>query len=78
MKFNYSKKETKMNGTVTEENISVELSVGEILSVSDKFAEMIKDKGLVSVIKELNTFGQVIDKPNSTHSIDKYFSKNID
>lgn len=62
MKFNYSKKETKMNGTITEENLSVELSVGEILSVSDKFAEIIKDKGLVSAIKELNTFGQTIDK----------------
>lgn len=62
MKFNYSKKETKMNGTITEENLSVELSVGEMLSASDKFAELIKDKVLVSAIKELNTFGQTIDK----------------
>lgn len=62
MKFNYSKKETKINGTITEENVSVELSIGEMLSVTDKFAELIKDKSLVAIIKELNTFGQTIDK----------------
>lgn len=53
MKLNYSKKSTRGNEILCEENVAVELSLAEMLSLTDKAVELIKDETFIKSVKKL-------------------------
>lgn len=53
MKLNYSKKSTRGNEILCEENVAVELSLAEMLSLTDKAVEIIKDESFIKAIKNI-------------------------